>query len=203
MVVPYSSTTNFEGTTGVAVGNLDSDKELELATIVSGKGLVVFEHDGKLKWSVGSGSLAKSPRALPALADMDGDGAAEVIVGGVVVSNTGKILLDKGLLAKNSSWYISTVAALDEDGKLELVGGNVSGGKVYVLSGKDGKIIFGPVSLPGGGVGGASATRTTTRPESPTSSATSSDELDHQPSRPEQGQKLIGVRSAGWRGRVG
>ena len=191
MVVPYSSTTNFEGTTGVAVGNLDSDKELELATIVSGKGLVVFEHDGKLKWSVASGSLAKSPRALPALADMDGDGAAEVIVGGVVVSNTGKILLDKGLLAKNSSWYISTVADLDEDGKLELVGGNVvydhkgtqrwknsavpdgfvavadmdrdglgdvinvSGGKVYVLSGKDGKIIFGPVPVPGGGSGGA------------------------------------------------
>ena len=191
MVVPYSSQYQFASTVGVAVGNLDSDPQLELATIVSGMGLAVFEHGGKLKWSVGTGSLAKTAQALPALADMDGDGAVEVIVGGVVVSNTGKVLFDRGLLAKNSSWYISTAADLDEDGKLELVSGNavyghkgglrwknsavgdgfvavadmdrdgradvitISGGKAYVLAGKDGKVIFGPAPLPGGGTGGA------------------------------------------------
>ena len=189
-----TSNYNFSRWSGVAVGNLDADKQLEIVAIELNKGLMVFEHDGKVKWTQSSGSLggiiSSKFHPYPAIADLNGDGSPEIIVGGVVVSASGKVLFDKGLLGKNSSSVISTAADLDEDGKLELVGGNaaydhtgklvwksaapdgfaavadmdhdgwadvinVSGGYVRVLRGKDGKVIFGPVAIPGGGYGGA------------------------------------------------
>ena len=195
-----SSSYNLSAWCGVALGNLDKDPQLEIVAVVQTKGIVVFEHDGKEKWSSAAGSLAKvaarSVHPQPAIADLDADGTAEVIVGGVVLSAAGKILMDVGMIGTNSSWSAPTVADLDEDGKMELVGGNaaydhtgkllwqntavpdgmpaiadldknglpevitVAAGKVRVLVGsnktgqKAGTLVFGPVAIPGGGVGG-------------------------------------------------
>jgi len=192
LTIPHTKY-NFYRWCGMAVGNLDADKQLEIVAIELTKGVVVLEHDGTEKWSTSAGSLKAittgSRQPYPAIADIDADGKPEIIVGGVVLSAAGKVLFDKGLIGRNSNVVLSTAADLDEDGKLEVVGGNVvydhkgkqvwkssapdgfaavadmdkdgwadvinvSAGYVRVLRGKDGKVIFGPVAIPGGGHGG-------------------------------------------------
>jgi hypothetical protein len=192
LTVPHT-THNMSAWCGVALGNLDSDKELEIVAVARGEGVMAFEHDGTKKWANASGSLAEAATPTvyphPAIADLDADGSPEVVVGGVVLSAAGKVLMDKGMIGKNSQWVLTTAADLDEDGKLEVIGGNVAyrsdgtelwkssapdglpavadmnqdgvadvvnvgGGNVRVLDGKDGKVIFGPVAIPGGGLGG-------------------------------------------------
>lgn len=199
LTIPYT-THNFSAWCGVAVGELDSDKQLEIVAVVQGKGVTVFEHDGTLKWSNATGTLAKvASRSIhphPAISDLDADGQPEIVVAGVALDSKGKVIFDVGTLGANSGWVLSTLADLDEDGKMEVVGGNaaydhkgkllwksavapdglvavadmdgdgwadvvsVSAGKVRVLRGtaKSGKpageVIFGPVAIPGGGVGG-------------------------------------------------
>ncbi len=196
-----SSSYNMSAWCGVALGNLDSDKQLEMVGVVQGKGIVAFEHDGKEKWSNATGSLAavaaRKKHPHPAIADLNADGHPEVVVGGVALSSSGKVLFDNGMIGANSSWVVSTVADLDEDGKMEVIGGNVvydhkgkqvwknaaapdglvavadldqdgwaevisvASGYVRVLRGtnkmgkKAGEVVFGPVAIPGGGVGGA------------------------------------------------
>jgi len=199
LVVPHT-TLNLNTATGVAVGNLDADKQLEIVAGVRGKGLVVLEHDGKIKWANKSGTLAtvsnNSVHTQPSIADVNADGKPEILIAGVLVSATGTIMIDHGKLGAKGAWGASVLADLDEDTDLEFVGGNaayqftgkllwqntkvpdgfpavadmnkdgwadvvnVAAGKVYVLNGtaKSGKtagsILFGPVSIPGGGQGG-------------------------------------------------
>ena len=199
LAIPHT-TLNLVSFVGAAVGNLDNDKQLEIVVPALNLGLVVLEHDGKIKWSNKSGQLATiatgKTRPQVALADMNGDGSPEIIAGGVVLSAAGKVLLNGAKLGATGSWIIPTVADLDEDGTMELVGGNrvynfngklawennkipdgfpavadmdgdglaevvtIAKGKAYVLAGatKGGKtggaIIFGPISVPGGGNGG-------------------------------------------------
>jgi hypothetical protein len=136
-VIPWS-TYPFVKWSGVALGNLDSDSQLEIVALLENKGVAVFEHDGKLKWSSAAGSLAKvaDPKLhyypYPLLADLDADGTPEIVVGGVALSATGTLLFDNGMIGSNGSWILPAAADLDEDGKLELVGGNV----VYDHKGK-------------------------------------------------------------------
>ena len=195
-----SASYNLSAWCGVALGNLDADPQLEIVALVQTKGVVVFEHDGKEKWSSAAGSLAsvaaRKAHPYPLIADLNADGSPEVVVGGVALSSTGKVLFDKGMIGVNSSWSIPTVADLNEDGKMEIIGGNivldhtgkqvwknaaapdgftavadldkdgwaevisVSGGYVRALRGigmlgnPAGQVVYGPVAIPGGGVGG-------------------------------------------------
>ncbi len=192
---------------GIAVADLDpSTPELEIVAQQDGGGLVAFRLDaanGELTewWSNAEGPLGEiSQESAPAIADLDGDGSAEVVLGLSVVGADGNIWrgINEGAAGgHNGSRVISAVAdldgAVDDQGNrnLELLAGNralrndgtvlwdvsdavedgypavgdfngdavpevvtVSPGEVYVLSGADGSVIFGPRAIPGGGEGG-------------------------------------------------
>ena len=113
------------------------------------------------------------------------------VIGGKWFDNDGTLMQDKGWIGCNGEWCITAVADFNDDGQLDIVGGNkvyesdgtlvweniaapdgfvavadmtldgkpdvvsISGGNARVLSGVDGAVVFGPVAIPGGGVGGA------------------------------------------------
>jgi len=76
----------------------------------------------------------------PTLADLDGDGKAEIVVGNVVFDYTGKLLWkgqggNGGMgndLIKTHSGSISVVADINNDGKMEVIAGNT----VYKYNGE-------------------------------------------------------------------
>jgi hypothetical protein len=128
---------NIDGRWGVAFGQIDADDELEITAAVHDRGLVAWEHDGSWKWTASSGSLGTiitgSPVTMhpyPGVADFEADGEAEVYLAGIVVEGgTGAVKTDAGWIGCNAfsstQWFCaSTAADLDEDGVLEIVGGN-------------------------------------------------------------------------------
>jgi hypothetical protein len=175
--------------TGAAVGNLDTDAELEIVFMTSARALVVIEHDGAEKWTADVSSGSK--QGYPALANLDDDPEAEIVIGGKWFDNDGTLIQDKGWLGCNGEWCITAVADFNDDSRLDIVCGNkvyesdgnllwenpsapdgfvavadmtldgrpdvvsISGGNARVLRGTDGAVVFGPVAIPGGGVGGA------------------------------------------------
>ncbi|MFO0551444.1 MAG: VCBS repeat-containing protein [Polyangiaceae bacterium] len=114
-----------------AAGDIDGDGYPEIVTAKAGGGLIAFEHDGTVKWTstqvdgvtpwtVGLES------ATVALADFEGDGTIEVVVGGAVFDAAGKLRFNQGpLVGANGSTYgaVSIVADLDGMGSQELVSG--------------------------------------------------------------------------------
>ncbi|MCU7935406.1 MAG: VCBS repeat-containing protein, partial [Candidatus Thiodiazotropha sp. (ex Dulcina madagascariensis)] len=174
----------------IAVGDIDLDGQPEIvACDASGARLIVFEHDGSFKWR--SPALEAINWGAPSIADMDGDGAPEIIVGRQVLDNAGTVLWTgaAGRGAPAGTGPLSLVADIDLNGSPDLVAGNtvyqadgtilwqapltdgynavanfdadsfpeivlVTGGTVRLLD-QDGSVIWGPIALPGGGVGGA------------------------------------------------
>ena len=175
----------------IAIGDIDLDGRYEIVAVdESGNRLIAFEHDGVFKWRSPtiSGGINRGGAAI---ADLDGDGTPEVIVGSTVLNNNGTLRW-AGTYGKgnNADGPLSLVADLDLDGVPEIVAGNtayradgslywnnasltdgfnavanfdsgpypeivlVDSGKVYLLE-NNGSVKWGPVSLPGGGSGGA------------------------------------------------
>jgi hypothetical protein len=137
-VIPASAY-NVDGRWGIAFGQIDADDAIEIVSAVKGQGLAAWENDGTWKWTATGGSLETLSTDLPfavhpypGVADFEGDGAAEVYIGGVVVDGaTGTVKADAGWLGCNTFsatqvFCATTAADLDEDGALELVGGNAA-----------------------------------------------------------------------------
>ena len=188
LMIP-DSTYNVRWGTGAAVGNLDADAELEIVFMTKERQLVVIEHEGTEKWTADVSGGEK--QGYPALANLDADSDAEVVIGGKWFDNDGTLMQDKGWIGCNGEWCITAVADFNDDGQLDIVGGNkvyesdgtlvweniaapdgfvavadmtldgkpdvvsISRGNARVLNGVDGAVVFGPVAIPGGGVGGA------------------------------------------------
>lgn len=63
----------------------------------------------------------------PSVADLDGDGKAEVIVGYTVFNSKGRLVWTKpGATGNNNRGPLTVVADLDGDGRPEIIGGNVA-----------------------------------------------------------------------------
>ncbi|HUL80025.1 MAG TPA: FG-GAP-like repeat-containing protein, partial [Vicinamibacteria bacterium] len=118
--------------TQVAIGRLGADPLPQIVALGGGVNvnrLMVFEHDGTLRWTaplvggaIGYGSGA------PILADLDGDGWPEIIVGSVVYDRTGALrwagAYGHGL--NGTEGPVSVVADLDLDGSPEVVAGSTA-----------------------------------------------------------------------------
>ena len=124
---------------GIAIADIDNDGKPEIVTCAEststsvGGGVVAFEHDGTHKWT-NTDPKAQCGFAAPSIADMDGDGTPEVIVRyAVLEGKTGKTRwVGRDTPGGYSYADYSTVADINEDGKPELVGGNV----VFTATGK-------------------------------------------------------------------
>jgi hypothetical protein len=111
----------------VAAGDIDLDGSPEiLACDSTGRRLIAFEHDGTFKWR--SPTLEVINWGAPAIADLDGDGRPEIVIGRQVLDNSGAILWTGtgGRASQGTVGPISLVADLDLDGSPEVVAGNTA-----------------------------------------------------------------------------
>ncbi len=121
---------------GIALGDLDGDGAPEIVTSGPCTGpILAFHNDGALWWSSrnpdGSAFDAGMTFGAPSIADLDGDGMAEVVVGGTVIAHDGTVRWSNRRLAAYNccgSTPVAPVTAVydvDADGALEVVGANV------------------------------------------------------------------------------
>ncbi|MEO6666865.1 MAG: CARDB domain-containing protein, partial [Nitrospiria bacterium] len=133
----------------VATGDLDGDGLAEIVVprrASGGSGLLVFEHDGMLKWDNRAQVTAWNQShpvqqsvnipstSVPELADINADGSPEIIVGATVINANGSVRWmasggspGPGVGMAIGNWPgASIVADLDLDGKSEIVGGNAA-----------------------------------------------------------------------------
>lgn len=125
---------------GVALGDLEGDGSPDIVTLVGmadgSARPVAFERDGTLKWMQPDALTSKY--SYPSLADLDGDGQAEIVVGQHILDTDGALLASGlgGTGAPDShpspAWgSIAVPMDLDGDGVREIVAGNT----VYDLDG--------------------------------------------------------------------
>jgi len=113
---------------GVAIGDLEGDGSVEVCVSGSAHTVVcVNGEDGSLAWAAGS---EIATYGCPSIADLDGDGLAEVIHGRTIIAHDGTVI------AQGEGGYgggIRASFAIDWDGdpELEVVAGNT----VYEMDG--------------------------------------------------------------------
>jgi RHS repeat-associated protein len=121
------------GSAQIAIGDLDAgdpsgDAQPEIVAVQEGGfRLVAFEHTGALKWV--SATLDSSGSSAPYLADLDGDGHAEIVVGRQVLNRDGTVRATGAGSSKavnGLTGSFSIAADLDGDGKSELIVGNTA-----------------------------------------------------------------------------
>jgi RHS repeat-associated protein len=109
----------------IAVGDIDRDGQPEIiACDSSGSRLIAFENDGRFKWR--SGIMDPVYWGGVAIADLEGDGWAEVVVGRHVLNGTNGTLRWAGSGGQGGGGQgpLSLVADVDLDGSPDIVAGN-------------------------------------------------------------------------------
>ncbi|MCB9596456.1 MAG: VCBS repeat-containing protein [Sandaracinaceae bacterium] len=123
---------------GIALGDLDGDGTPEIVTMLSpctGGAMIAFAPDGAEVWRShypdGSPFVGNFQFGAPTIADLEGDGRAEVIIGGAVLESDGTLRWDhrEGAGSNCCSGIprspISTAYDVAGDEDLEVVGGNI------------------------------------------------------------------------------
>jgi hypothetical protein len=120
------------GTDSPAVGDVNYDGDPEIYATASTTNILAFSSLGKLLWKSDPFTGTKTSPAI-AIANMDGEGDAEILYGSVVYNSAGKKMFE-GALGKgvNGQGPISCVADLNADGKPELIAGRTA----YTFTGK-------------------------------------------------------------------
>lgn len=110
-----------------AVADLDGDGTLEIIVPKKSGGVLAFDKDGKLLWSSkrADGTTAYNGvfnSVTVAIADMNGNGKAEIVLGGVVFDYTGKLVSDTSIgrekWGANDASYGPVSIIADVDGNL-------------------------------------------------------------------------------------
>ncbi len=136
--------THVYGIGNVAVGDLDGDGLPEVVTTDQNGRAVCVSHDGQHLWT--SNGVGGLHGATPAIADLDQDGTAEVILGSRIISHLGAVTGEGGYgIGSNHplDMDVSSVAAdVTGDGMLEVVVGDAiydaSGYVIWANNGLDG-----------------------------------------------------------------
>jgi hypothetical protein len=112
------SVSGVAGTGGVALGDTDANGVPEVYSVDTSGNLKAFSNMGAALWTCnGLGSTYKY--SYPAIADRDGDGKGEILLGPRICSHTGQILQTTIL----GHGHIPFFADLDQDGQMEVVSG--------------------------------------------------------------------------------
>lgn len=127
-----------------SLADLDHDGVPEIIV-----GRQVLNNDGTVRWTGtgGRGAQTYSTGPLSLVADVNMDGSPEIVGGNTVYTASGSILWT----ASGAPDGYNAVADFDDDLYPEIV--LVSGGTVRLLE-HNGAVKWGPVSIPGSGVGG-------------------------------------------------
>jgi len=129
---------------GLAGGDIDGDGKVEIIAVTHANRVVALEHDGRIKWTSkrAAGPIPES-HAYPSIANMDGQGNPEIIVGGAIFDAEGN-LLGRGNHGRGGGTKGCTSFAmdLDQDGQQELIVGNalydIHGETIWSNGEKDG-----------------------------------------------------------------
>ena len=109
------------GASGVAIGDLEGDGTIEVCVAGTVNGVVCLNGvDGSFKWAAGTET---STYGCPAIADLNGDGAAEVIFGRTIIAADGTVVAT-GAGGWGGSHRMSFAVDWDGDGQLEVIAGN-------------------------------------------------------------------------------
>jgi hypothetical protein len=125
----HTSTANFlSGIAQLAVGDIDNDGRPEVVGVSSNtRNLIVFEHDGTLKWKFDLGISGAMVWGGPSIADLDGDGVPEIIAGKTVVNADGTLRWIGGAgMGGYVNGPLTPTADLDLDGQPEVLAGNTA-----------------------------------------------------------------------------
>lgn len=127
---PYKTEFRVSSRVTPAAADIDGDGFVEIVTGKTGGGLIAFEHDGTFKWNAtnsdGTAWTTGIESATVAIADLEGDGKPEIVVGGAVFESTGVLRFNAGVhVGGNNGTYgpVSIVADLDGTMPQEIVGG--------------------------------------------------------------------------------
>lgn len=123
------------GRSGIAAADIDNDGRAEIIglRVPSSPRVIAFDDDGTELWqSVGTDGTTpytvSFANGAPAIADLDGDGSPEIIVGAVVFDATGRLLWaadGEGTEGTNNNYTggVPAIADVDMDGMPEVVTG--------------------------------------------------------------------------------
>ena len=110
---------------GVALGDLDGGGTPEILVMSTDTRVLALHADGTLVWASESLAGHTTGYGYPVVADLDGDGFAEVIAGRVILDHAGNIV-GVGDHGYGGSYSIPVVADLDLDGQQEVIVGNAA-----------------------------------------------------------------------------
>ena len=134
------SAVNPDPTSSPGVADLDGDGDLEIVVLLQDRGLAAVHHTGAIFWTNGmlpttedrSDGGRPARGAAPTVADLDGDGRVEVIVGRLVfdgrtgAAQRAPLVGDRGIHAGVGP--IACVGDVDRDGMMEVVAGGTAYG---------------------------------------------------------------------------
>lgn len=126
------------GTSGLAVADVDGTGP-SIFGMTTG-GLTRYDATGAIVWTTSLPSRPDFGHGHPAIGDLEGDGAPEIVIGPHVVAADGTIIWS-GAGGTGSAKFMSFPMDLDGDGQQEVVAGNTlydTDGSILWISGHDG-----------------------------------------------------------------
>lgn len=119
---PLFEKRGFDGTTGVAVADVDADGDPEIVALTTDFHMAAVDATGRTEWT--SPSNVWTSYSQPTVADLDGDGAVEILTESQILRGR-----DGGYLASlsgSTTYSTPVVADLDRDGTAEILTGGAA-----------------------------------------------------------------------------